>query len=192
MCSPAERRCRARAAYARTGCSAWHGRSHSAAAQRPCRRRRAAPAGRRIPLSTKCLGARDHAYYLLHRQAAGGSLSRRPMVTTAGRFTSTISRPPSTSRVTDALPPLFARPLVDGGEVLCSSRGCINSHVANLEFTFGESRIDGRACSRSRIPTRRHPGFSLITVILEDLAASADHHAPQFGVFVAGLDHHRH
>src|SRR5438270_701541 len=48
---------------------------------------------------------------------------------------------------------------------------------------------------RRRTRLRRYPPLERLPdagFVLEDLAAPADHHAPQFGVLVAGLDHQRH
>src|SRR6185295_5929211 len=42
---------------------------------------------------------------------------------------------------------------------------------------------------RRRPPLERRPDAGFV---LEDLATPPDHHAPQLGVFVAGLDHQRH
>src|SRR4029434_9130136 len=44
-----------------------------------------------------------------------------------------------------------------------------------------------RVGPRPRLERLPHTGF-----VLEDLAAPSDHHAPELGVLVAGLDHQRH
>src|SRR5712691_7084407 len=52
------------------------------------------------------------------------------------------------------------------------------------------SRLDRRRTRlrpRPRLERRPDAGF-----VLEDIAAPPDHHAPKFGVLVAGLDHQRH
>src|SRR5205814_4678669 len=52
------------------------------------------------------------------------------------------------------------------------------------------ARLDRRRIRlRSRPPLERRPDTGLV---LQDLAAPADHHAPQLSVLVAGLDHQRH